>query len=725
MVGLPVVVDASSAALAKLTLTTLLTAGVNFEWSMGSPFSSAFTTDGASAAIKEQRDLWSLADAMANLVWDTMAGSQNLTRHRIEATCDLHALSRALVNGSTAAFGVKGDMKHMHVLQLGYKVAYACNLNWTKYAALLQLIFGEQVQKPQMLVETRWGYVLKNMRWLLQYGVEQEKLFECSQRMVQALESSAVERGIWDEIGLWILKPEIRVQIQFLAEFGDVFMDAELAWSEAADNEYALDAGYRFFRMPLRAAQREVALEQMLADVERALPKTFAAIQTEFAKAATAMPSETTLESFSAAMKNEVLEFLRAFKETMSKNSAERVWKPAVLWGCLAEQSVQKDVADILLRLVFEQPVDPQFQPSELADATEQAAWKLLKVKLENNASAMRAVWTDGWRISDDDTLGYIAELSEVRAGRASLHQSRIASLENTAERLQKRGNSQKTVSMPLWLRLFKSVFFSIRHHTQNVETSFKHVDDLKIVSTNLSAQHLEDRVLDRVNNIMRDLEAARKQHVPVAGRMKPKPTDGKAASRGRQKLLRTSANCLFIARRALATCAQHYTFESMAAIRKKCRPKQAKRKRADDGKPYLAEHNRKTEHWSGRERTQSRDTLQHKAVAIVMTKKLKEDTDVEQLHTNAVKVVFKERKLDQVYHFMDPTTQKRVCASSTTQPAFMELVQDWLDANDQSGEVRQQCIEQHKKDADAKANAKSAKHAAAMAAMVTNTDAT
>ena len=278
---------------------------------------------------------------------------------------------------------------------------------------------------------------------------------------------------------------------------------------------------------------------------------------------------------------------------------------------------------------------------------------------------------------------------------------------------------------MPLWLRLFKSVFFSIRHHTQNVETSFKHVDDLKIVSTNLSAQHLEDRVLDRVNNIMRDLEAARKQHVPVAGRMKPKPTDGKAASRGRQKLLRTSANCLVIARRALATCAQHYTFESMAAIRKKCRPKQAKRKRADDGKPYLAEHNRKTEHWSGRQRTQSRDTLQHKAVATVMTKKFKEDTDVEQLHTNAVKVVFKERKLDQVYHFMDPTTQKRVCASSTTQPAFMELVQDWLDANDQSGEVRQQCIEQHKKDADAKANAKSAKHAAAMAAMVTNTDAT
>ena len=102
------------------------------------------------------------------------------------------------------------------------------------------------------------------------------------------------------------------------------------------------------------------------------------------------------------------------------------------------------------------------------------------------------------------------------------------------------------------------------------------------------------------------------------------------------------------------------------------------------------------------------------------MTKKFKEDTDAEKLHTNAVKVVFKERKLDHVYHFMDPTTQKKVCASSTTTPAFMDLVQDWLDANDQSGEVRRLCIDQHTKESEAKANAKTAKHAASM---VTNTD--
>ncbi len=60
------------------------------------------------------------------------------------------------------------------------------------------------------------------------------------------------------------------------------------------------------------------------------------------------------------------------------------------------------------------------------------------------------------------------------------------------------------------------------------------------------------------------------------------------------------------------------------------------------------------------------------------LLQKFKEDTDLEKTHTNAVRVVFKERKLDHVYHFMDTTTQKKACASSTTQPAFMDLVQDW-----------------------------------------------
>jgi hypothetical protein len=51
-------------------------------------------------------------------------------------------------------------------------------------------------------------------------------------------------------------------------------------------------------------------------------------------------------------------------------------------------------------------------------------------------------------------------------------------------------------------------------------------------------------------------------------------------------------------------------------------------------GEAYFAEHSRKTEHWGGRQRTQSKDTLQRKAVG--MMKKSKE----ERVSRRLVKVV-------------------------------------------------------------------------------------
>ena len=74
-VALAVVADASSTALAKLTLSALLTAGVTFEHTIESPFSRGFTTDGASAALKEQRELFSLASELASVVWQNLLGS--------------------------------------------------------------------------------------------------------------------------------------------------------------------------------------------------------------------------------------------------------------------------------------------------------------------------------------------------------------------------------------------------------------------------------------------------------------------------------------------------------------------------------------------------------------------------------------------------------------------------------------------------------------------------
>ena len=84
-------------------------------------------------------------------------------------------LSLILVNACFAAFGAKGGMDHIHVLQLGYKFGYVCHQNWPKYKALLRHYFPEQstrMKKPQMLVETRWLYVLHNMATLLAHGVK-------------------------------------------------------------------------------------------------------------------------------------------------------------------------------------------------------------------------------------------------------------------------------------------------------------------------------------------------------------------------------------------------------------------------------------------------------------------------------------------------------------------------------------------------------------------------
>ncbi len=48
---------------------------------------------------------------------------------------------------------------------------------------------------------------------------------------------------------------------------------------------------------------------------------------------------------------------------------------------------------------------------------------------------------------------------------------------------------------MPRWLRLFQSMFFSIRDHSQTTEEVFKHVDDLRNC-TNLGMDRAAARVL-------------------------------------------------------------------------------------------------------------------------------------------------------------------------------------------------------------------------------------
>ena len=77
--------------------------------------------------------------------------------------------------------------------------------------------------------------------------------------------------------------------------------------------------------------------------------------------------------------------------------------------------------------------------------------------------------------LQSDDTKEYVQELIDLRAGLANLRDSRFASLRN---KTQAKEEAPVKVPMPRWLRLFQSMFFSIRHHSQTTEEVFKHVDD-------------------------------------------------------------------------------------------------------------------------------------------------------------------------------------------------------------------------------------------------------
>ena len=182
----------------------------------------------------------------------------------------------------------------------------------------------------------------------------------------------------------------------------------------------------------------------MLQKIESAFPKTFTAVSTEGTKVE---DSATFFEE----RKAEIVTFVQEFRATLIRNSAERVWKPTVLWGCLAEPSVEKDVADAILTHVFQQPPDAGFQPSKLSDPLAQEAWDLLC----------------------------------------------------------------------------------------------------------------------RINVIQPDIHAARRQHIPVAGRMsKDKKTEERRAS-----LKRTSVTCKRITEMALASAAKNYTRQGMEAVRLARRP--------------------------------------------------------------------------------------------------------------------------------------------------------
>ena len=253
-----------------------------------------------------------------------------------------------------------------------------------------------------------------------------------------------------------------------------------------------------------------------------------------------------------------------------------------MLSGCHAEPSVEKNVADAILTHVVQQPPDAGFQmhlqPSKLSsllgkwEANMGSMGLVSSVQKENPGEAQaeilkveRDVWTNDWKLDlhCDDTKKYVQELIDLRAGLANLRESRFASLRNKTQGwTQAKEKAPVKVPMPRWLRLFQSMFFSIRHHSRTTEV-FKHVDDLRNC-TNLGMDRLAARLVCCMNDVPPDLHVARSEHIPVAGRMsKEKKTEEKRAS-----LKRTSVTRKPITEMALASAAKNYTRQGMEAVR-------------------------------------------------------------------------------------------------------------------------------------------------------------
>jgi hypothetical protein len=430
----------------------------------------------------------------------------------------------------------------------------------------------------------------------------------------------------------------------------------------------------------------------MLQNIESAFPKTFSAVSTEASKV-------QDFAAFSEERKAEIVMFVQEFRATLMRNSAERVWKPTVLWGSLAEPSVEKNVADAILTHVFQQEPDAAFQPSKLSDPLEQEAWDLLKEKIKSKSAEMRDVWTNDWKLDlhSDDTKEYVQELIDLRAGLANLRGSRLASLRNKTQAKEEKA----PVKMPRWLRLFQSMFFSIRHHSQTSEEVVKHVDDLRNC-TNLGMDRAASRVLCRMNIIQPDLHAARSQHTPVTGRTsKEKKTEEKRAS-----LKRTSVTCKRITEMALASAAKNYTRQGMEAVRSARRPEAiTNRKRETD--TFQAKVDADLKHWGKKQRTVDEEKLAATAATTPLVKKKKDDGKHPlEGKINAVKAVFTERQLTHVTHTQAANGQK---AKVLTGDDLMKAVNEYLDGieEEERTAIINDCCDKHEEASSARATKK------------------
>ena len=244
--------------------------------------------------------------------------------------------------------------------------------------------------------------------------------------------------------------PHLRVQCRFLVEFGE-WLEEEFKWSESADTEHQLPAGFKTHQLPMRCIRRLADLRRFRDNIEDSFPNTII------------RDSVYTPDQRGTIMKD-IERFLDAAIRTMEKNSAQRALAPGQIWGALSDREVKKGgakkpgvqvpFAAWLLENVFCQGKMMDEGEWELLESCSDPAWRDLRKRLEGDgdiARAMQKLWWE-WKGTPEKMDAFCRELNDcVNKGGCAL------------------------ADMPRWHEMFKKSYFSLRHHSQ-VSSSHVHL---------------------------------------------------------------------------------------------------------------------------------------------------------------------------------------------------------------------------------------------------------
>ena len=210
-------------------------------------------TDNASAAVKE-------TDELEQAIVVT---SEDPSYSIWKSWCDIHALQLSLVHAIYEAFGLQGDMNHVHVMNLAMKIGYVFGRKWPKYRQFLRFFNnGVFVSRPMRCVLTRWYFVTLNMIWQVDNRVPLLKMFH---EIKLHLSTKDCHQHIFAEIRLWSMNLHLRFATLLIGEYGTVYLHPEMSWLAAQSlDPFPVPAGHRAHEMVSRVISRFHKFDQLL-----------------------------------------------------------------------------------------------------------------------------------------------------------------------------------------------------------------------------------------------------------------------------------------------------------------------------------------------------------------------------------------------------------------------------------------------------------------------------